>query len=401
MTDPFKTERTALCLSGGGFRASLFHLGVCRCLHQNGLLSGIDTISGVSGGSIFAGFLARQMMHYGWSSLGQIEDYERQIAEPFHLLVTRDLRTLPVLMHFAWNWLTPRWRVRHLVSVLTGQLGDHALLDIPAHPKFVFNATDVLFGVNWEFGRDRVGDWQAGYTPPPKDLKLAFAVAASACFPPVFGPMRLPFDPRRLKGGDYRKPDRDRLLRRLALTDGGVYDNLGLEPVWRRHGGVIVSDAGAPFCFEVSRTPVLRHLRYTSLFSRGVLALRKRWLMSLISARPRCGLQDREGCVMTRRPGTLHCGHYVGMSSRRRSGTGYSERVVEQRINRIRTDLDRFTEAEIAVLENHGYLIAHARLNTDSRLLRTKLQPPAEPYPAWMDENKVMQALQRSHRRLR
>src|SRR5262249_46184698 len=43
-----------LCLSGGGFRATLFHLGVMRALHKVGLLERVDAISAVSGGSIFA-----------------------------------------------------------------------------------------------------------------------------------------------------------------------------------------------------------------------------------------------------------------------------------------------------------------------------------------------------------
>lgn len=48
----------ALCLSGGGFRAALFHLGALRRLNELGLLSKIDTISTVSGGSIVAAHLA-------------------------------------------------------------------------------------------------------------------------------------------------------------------------------------------------------------------------------------------------------------------------------------------------------------------------------------------------------
>jgi NTE family protein len=52
------TTRIALCVSGGGFRATLFHLGAARRLYELGLLQRLDTISSVSGGSIFAGVLA-------------------------------------------------------------------------------------------------------------------------------------------------------------------------------------------------------------------------------------------------------------------------------------------------------------------------------------------------------
>ena len=55
-----KRERAgvALCLSGGGFRATLFHLGALRRLNETGVLAKVDTISSVSGGSIMAAFLA-------------------------------------------------------------------------------------------------------------------------------------------------------------------------------------------------------------------------------------------------------------------------------------------------------------------------------------------------------
>ncbi len=52
----------ALCLSGGGFRAELFHLGALRRLNELGVLSRLDTISCVSGGSIFAAFMAQRIL---------------------------------------------------------------------------------------------------------------------------------------------------------------------------------------------------------------------------------------------------------------------------------------------------------------------------------------------------
>ncbi len=60
-TDPseIKLEAgTALCLSGGGYRAMLFHLGVLWRLYEARLLQDVQRISSVSGGSITAGVLA-------------------------------------------------------------------------------------------------------------------------------------------------------------------------------------------------------------------------------------------------------------------------------------------------------------------------------------------------------
>ena len=49
----------ALCLSGGGYRAMVFHIGTLWRLYGVGLLGGIKRISSVSGGSITAGVPAR------------------------------------------------------------------------------------------------------------------------------------------------------------------------------------------------------------------------------------------------------------------------------------------------------------------------------------------------------
>ena len=51
-------KRLGLALSGGGFRAAAFHLGVFRKLQELGLLWKIDLLTCVSGGSIAGGFLA-------------------------------------------------------------------------------------------------------------------------------------------------------------------------------------------------------------------------------------------------------------------------------------------------------------------------------------------------------
>ena len=54
-------DGVALCLSGGGYRAMVFHLGVLWRLNETKLLSKVKRFSSVSGGSITAGVLARQV----------------------------------------------------------------------------------------------------------------------------------------------------------------------------------------------------------------------------------------------------------------------------------------------------------------------------------------------------
>src|SRR5579859_7960760 len=78
---------------------------------------------------------------------------------------------------------------------------------------------------------------------------VAKAVAASSCFPPVFRPLPLHLAPSDLSGGKAVGPGRDALVQQLALSDGGVYDNMGLEPVWKDRAMLLVSDGGKPFSF--------------------------------------------------------------------------------------------------------------------------------------------------------
>lgn len=90
-----------MCLSGGGYRAALFHLGALRRLNELGALGRIDTISGVSGGSILAAFLAQNLQP--WPS-GRVDDFERRIVGRFRDFTTQNIRTLWVLRRLLRPW---------------------------------------------------------------------------------------------------------------------------------------------------------------------------------------------------------------------------------------------------------------------------------------------------------
>ena len=159
-----------------------------------------------------------------------------------------------------------------------------ALADLPPAPEFQFLATDMPYGVSWAFTREWMGDYQVGYMAPPREYTVGRAVAASACFPPLFGPMRLRLDPAALKGGSApRDARRDACLSDFRLTDGGDYDNMGLEPVWKSHAAVLVSDAGGLFTQESDQGLLWRIPRYQAIQERQARALRKRWLIASFS----------------------------------------------------------------------------------------------------------------------
>ncbi len=71
-----------LCFSGGGFRASLFHLGVLRYLAETKQLSNVGVISSVSGGSIIAAFLASRWGTLQKDKFSLIDDVVEELRNP-------------------------------------------------------------------------------------------------------------------------------------------------------------------------------------------------------------------------------------------------------------------------------------------------------------------------------
>ncbi|HET6602849.1 MAG TPA: patatin-like phospholipase family protein [Xanthomonadaceae bacterium] len=377
----------ALCLSGGGYRAALFHLGAMLRLHETGLLGAVDLVSSVSGGSIVSAWLATRYLRgragpqEGFADWCARTDFRAVVVDPFERITARDIRTSAVLRTAVINLVWPSRRVALLERAYERFLGGAALSDLPDAPRFVFCATNLTCGVNWEFSRERVGDFLTGYLREPRRIALAHAVAASSSFPPLFGPVRFAAG-----AGDFMRGrldgEGDALRDRIELTDGGVYDNLATEPALRRYRTVLVSDAGAPFAFAPGRNWLRRLLRYTQVVGNQAVALRKRLLFTLTGQ------------------GTIR-GAYWSLSGGRDPGAdGYSAQLVAEVIARVRTDLDRFDPDEFRVLVNHGYFACQNGLQAGVEIASTA-PPPRWPYPEHADESQVRRALRHSHRRLR
>lgn len=380
----------ALCLSGGGYRATMFHLGAVRRLNELGILGRLDTISSVSGGSILAGHLA-SVARSAWPAEGDaIADFDTQVAAPLHRLCGRNIRTLPLLMGLLGMLWPPNWDGHIAVSRLEAEYRRHLtklkLSDLPDRPRFVFCATDMAYGVNWTFTKDKAGSYMAGYvSPPPADWTVARAVAASSCFPPFFNPQPVRLAPGELRDGKDDSQQRDDRVRGLRLSDGGLYDNMGLEPVWQNHAVVLVSEGGSTFDASGDLGLLWRLNRYADIMGHQSGAVRRRWLISSF-------VQE----VMR--------GTFWGIGSDvrkyRPDAEGYPRDLVEEVIAEVRTDLDRFTDAERFVLENHGYMLADTAIGKYADFLPNKPMPPAvPPHPDWLDPAAVRGALADSHRR--
>lgn len=265
-----------LCLSGGGYRAMLFHVGTLWRLHEADMLRGLARISSVSGGSITAAALA-----LAWPDLmaspGPDAFVERFVAR-VRALAGHTVDVGAVLG----GVLGPGSVADRVASAYRRYIcGDSTLQDLPDQPRFVFNATSVQTGALWRFSRPYMGDFHVGRVMAPT-LELATAVAASSAFPPVLSPVTIPFAADQAWNGDLAD-GRDPALRvRAVLADGGVYDNLGLETVWKRYRTVLVSDAGAKIAMDAHPHEdwTRGSMRIFDLVDNQVRSLRKRQLIN-------------------------------------------------------------------------------------------------------------------------
>jgi predicted acylesterase/phospholipase RssA len=230
----FTMKKLGLALSGGGFRASLFHLGLLRFLRDAGILSQVTHITSVSGGSIMAAHLILNWDRYN----GGTSEFDAAAAE-FLSFVRLDVRNRIVRRFPLTNTLRLPYRllgrsVRRLTR--SGLLeyhyerhlyGDKSLFELPEKPQLHILATNLSEGCLCSFNRNgllmvrrqpggtfRLDRVHAGLAT------VAMAVAASSAFPGFFPPLELTGAEVGADAGEFG---------RQAYTDGGVFDNLGVR----------------------------------------------------------------------------------------------------------------------------------------------------------------------------
>jgi NTE family protein len=367
-----------LTLSGGGVRAAVFHLGVLRRLADESLLESVSQLSTVSGGSLVtAAILAKAEMRWPSST-----DYRARLyAELRETLTTNDLFSPKAvgwsgLLRFNFRLIDQRARI--LATLLTERWGiDGALRDLPDRPTWWINTTCLETGKSWRFSKREMGDWRFGrhYDPP---FAVAEAAAASAAVPYAIGALSLqvPSD------GWYRTdPATRRPIERkqppattVRLWDGGAYENLGLESLYKPQGGLIdcdfliCSDASGPLQDTLAKPSVLGgllrgHLVSPRLFditSDQIRALRARMFMSSVSN------GDASGAL-------LRMGNSVRdvdvKAGRVRPSEAYDQFQADSDVAlalRYPTDLRAISEWHFDAIARHGYELADAVLTAYS-----------------------------------
>jgi len=285
--EPEQLEDTiALCLSGGGYRAMLFHLGVLQYFNDAALLKSLDRISSVSGGSITAGILGMQWNALTFDPTGHATNFDRLVTANVRKMAATNIDVGAVIFGALLPGTIGERIIRRYRDIV---FGDKTLQDLPDRPRFVINATNVQTGSLFRFSKPYIADWQIGRFPNPNRL-LAEAVAASSAFPPILSPARLSFGPTdfSLDGEACNTPA---FTANVLLTDGGVYDNMGIETAWKRCRTIFVSDAGAKMQPEAdTRTDTLRHsLRVNSVIDNQVRSLRRRQVVDSLAKGERKG----------------------------------------------------------------------------------------------------------------
>lgn len=290
-----------ISLSGGGFRATVFHLGVLARFAEENWLEQVTLLSSVSGGSLAAGLIYANN-HFAWPTSHQ---FIAEVAPKARKLLT----TVDLQSELFWRAIKSplnilKARANYLSSLLQQRWGITAkLCDLPKYPRWLINATTYETGKNWRFESFRMGDYVFGYTHDTP-IPLSDAVAASAGFPGLIGAMEIETRPYRWFKYTELSPDAAAALDsgsapewktqsvqpaypQVHLWDGGVYDNFGLEGIfdldtgWRKKiEFLVVSDASGKAKAEAYRPGVSALYRIiTGIMMDQVRSLRARAIL--------------------------------------------------------------------------------------------------------------------------
>ncbi|MBY3544795.1 patatin-like phospholipase family protein [Rhizobium laguerreae] len=339
----------AICLSGGGLRATFFHLGTIRALRRLNLLDKTKFIFSVSGGSILAGHLALNWSRYCTDGKDAAEAEAELIS-----FGRRDLRGR-VLRRWMLTWWTlfipKRWTSLRFGPMRYLEREYHRLFkggtfseaSQGGSPDLYILSTNLNNGALCSFSKQ-------GYYLEDEDdaffahegVPLSLAVTASSAFPPLFPPVEIE---RTMFSVEL---ERFRFSPHL-LTDGGVFDNLGYEKAKMLEGRgelqadlIIISDAGGPFDWKIDSDffwPVSRSIRTADI------------LMNRISESTLRRLKAEQATI-----DTVVC-------SIEDNTLGGSPIHIQNQLRYIRTDLDAFNATEIDQLAQHGEAVGIEKIS--------------------------------------
>lgn len=408
---PEKYQKIGLGLSGGGFRAALFHIGVLAALAEQNILKDIQIISCVSGGSIVGAFYylkLKQLLEKNEDKDINRESYIQLVKEvetEFLEAVQKNVR-LRLFTNISKNFkmlLDDEYTRSHRLGELYEELFYKNFeekymndLIIKPHnhenfnfnndnwlrknkiPQLVLNATAVNTGHNWQFTASWMGEpptfisddfdvkprlRRMYYQNAPdayKNFRLGFAVAASSCVPVLFEPL--------IFKGLYENID-------LELVDGGIHDNQGIASILEQEcNQIIVSDGSSqlPNNSKSDSNALSVYYRVDNILQER---LRETQLLDLKSREYAAALKDLhivhlknelnqlplnwEDCTDVSR-GILYDKEIVEENALLKYGLMKKVQIL---LSQVRTDLDSFNDLEAKALMFSGYQqMKHSKL---------------------------------------
>jgi predicted acylesterase/phospholipase RssA len=422
----FFRGKVGLALSGGGFRASLYHIGVLASLAERDMLRHVEVISCVSGGSILGMYLylkLKKLLESKPDDQITLQDYVQLVHEiecEFLDGVQRNVR-MRMLASPRSNWKVLFSRASSSTNRL-GALYESELYarvaGPPAHfmdevmvgpagednfyprydnwrrkakvPIIVLNSTTLNTCHNWQFTATFMGEppqasidaeidanerlRRVYYSDAPdgyKHVRLGDAVAASSCVPGLFDPLVL-----------------DRLYQQghvVRLVDGGLFDNQGVASLQEQDCSVmLVSDASGQTTVEKdpSGSRLSVSMRCNSVLMARIRQCEHQLLRSLCEAKVLRGMmylhlkKDLEGTPVD----WIACND-PSQAKPSATLTSYGiRRDVQRLLASVRTDLDSFADCEADALMLSGYRATDHDL--PAAVTGFPLQPPMA-NPPW------------------
>lgn len=303
--------KIGIALSGGGFRASVFHIGVFEALAKNGYLNNIKHISTVSGGSFTVALIFKLNNNKWPTDKEYLENVLPKLKEYF-VDIGVGKKAIIRLFFYPKHWLNFFSRANIVADTLKKDWGiTNNLSELPDIPVWDINSTTVETGKNWRFSKSKMGDYKFGYIINPNYL-IADAVASSSAFPGFIGRFSInvsnysdwhEFD---WDNKIFKKKNKTIIFDKLHLSDGGLYNNLGEEALIDKLGEtlikdinfLIVSDATQALKILKSKSvlnPLGRTLRLIDIAMDQIKMLRVRTLHNFFDKNPTSGLYIQLG----------------------------------------------------------------------------------------------------------
>src|SRR3990172_4907999 len=432
--------RLGLALSGGGFRASFFHVGVLARLAEVDMVRQVQVISTVSGGSIIGALyylFVRNLLQAKADDQITTQDYVdlvKNLGRHFEAAVGKNLRTRTFANMFKnWKMYGRRYsrsdRIAELYAAfLYAPVVEPALRpDVPLAmlkiqplgeapnfrpfpadeggvaendrrsnkvPVLIINTTTLNTGHNFRFTASSLGE------PPPqraqedldKNTRLRRAYYEGDGLAPKYQklPLGVAVAASAAVPGIFHPLALTDLFEEMTpqLVDGGVHDNQGIEGLLDSYcTRLIVSDASGQMgdlpeantkAWSVVKrsNDVLMDRVREEEYKGMVLRRSTKDIAEFVFLHLKQDLQQQELTWIGGKDKT-------GQKGRATRITSYGvDQEVQRLLADIRTDLDSFSEVESHALTADGYLMG-ARLIDPQRLDPTGSSAPIDPSGSW------------------